>query len=103
MPQMPFCSLAGSYDKMSGGAEADQFIFGAEANNGVRERDVILDYEVGLDEIVLQDGASVASIRETSSQVVVFLEGDRDAIYVRGDGVTAENITIVTDDVFEIV
>ena len=29
-------SLAGSYDKMRGGADADQFIFGAEANNGIR-------------------------------------------------------------------
>lgn len=96
-------SLAGSYDKMQGGAEADQFLFGAEANNGIRERDVILDYEVGLDEIVLQGGASVASIRETSSQVVVFLEGDRDAIYVRGDGVTDNNITIVTESEFDLV
>ncbi len=94
-------SLAGRYDKMFGGAGADEFIFGDEANNGTRERDVILDYEVGIDEIVLQDGASVALIRETSSQVVIFLEGDRDAIYVRGDGVTAENITIFTDDVFD--
>ncbi|SFR06282.1 Ca2+-binding protein, RTX toxin-related [Poseidonocella sedimentorum] len=96
-------SLGGRYDKMSGGAEADQFIFGAETNNGIRERDVILDFEVGLDEIVLQDGASIASIRETSSQVVVFLDGDRDAIYVRGEGVTADNVTIVTDDIFELV
>ncbi len=96
-------SLGGRYDKMSGGAGADQFIFGAETNNGSRERDVIRDYEVGLDEIVLEDGASVASIRQTSSQVIVFLDGDRDAIYVRGEDVTTENITIVTDDVFQLI
>lgn len=100
-------SFGGSYDMMRGGSEADQFIFGAEANNGLRERDVILDYEVGIDEIVLQDGATVGSIRETSSQVVIFLEGDRDAIYVRGDGVTADDIAIVgttgEDDVFALV
>ncbi|SIO45953.1 von Willebrand factor type A domain-containing protein [Rhodovulum sp. ES.010] len=95
-------SLAGQYDRMSGGAEADQFIFGAETNNGVRERDVILDYEVGIDAIVLEAGASVAAVRETSSQVVVFLDGDRDAVYVRGDGVTADNITFVTDDIFDL-
>jgi VCBS repeat-containing protein len=96
-------SLGGSYDKMLGGAAADQFIFGAEANNGIRERDVILDYEVGIDEIILRDGASVETIRVTSSQVVVFLNGDRDSIYVRGDGLTADNLTIITEDVFEFV
>lgn len=88
-------SLGGRYDKVSGGSDADQFVFGAETSNGIRERDVILDYEVGIDEIVLEDGACVASIRQTSSQVVVFLDGDRDAIYIRGDGVTADNLTIV--------
>ena len=69
----------------------------------MRERDVILDYEVGLDSIVLEGGASVGSIRQASSQVVVFLEGDGDAIYVRGDGVTADNLAIVTDGVLELV
>jgi Ca2+-binding RTX toxin-like protein len=90
---------------MFGDMGADQFIFGAETNNGTRERSVILDYEVGIDEIVLEDGASVASIRQTSSQVVIFLEGDRDAIYVRGDGVTEDNISIIgsTEDVFQLI
>jgi hypothetical protein len=98
-------SYAGRYDKMFGDMGADQFIFGAETNNGTRERSVILDYEVGIDEIVLEDGASVASIRQTSSQVVIFLEGDRDAIYVRGDGVTEDNISIIgsTEDVFQLI
>ncbi|MEP5758981.1 MAG: hypothetical protein ABJ327_06675 [Litoreibacter sp.] len=96
-------SLAGSYDRMTGGAGADEFIFGDETSNGRRERDVIMDYEVGIDSIVLEAGTSVASIRETSSQVVVFLDGDRDAIYVRGDGVTADNLTIISDDVFQFV
>ena len=93
-------SLGGSYDKMSGDAGADQFIFSDEATNGIRERDVILDYEVGIDSIVLEGSASVGSIRETSSSVVIFLEGDRDAIYVRGDGVTADNLSIITNDLF---
>jgi VCBS repeat-containing protein len=96
-------SLGGSYDRMTGGEGADEFIFGSETSNGIRERDVIMDYEVGIDRIVLEDGTTVASIRETSSQVVVFLDGDRDAIYVRGEGVTADNLTIVSDDVFDFV
>ena len=91
-------SLGGSYDISAGGGGADQFVFGDEANNGQRERDVIRDYEVGIDSIVLEGGAEVGSIRESSSAVVIFLEGDRDAIYVRGEGVSADNITIVTDE-----
>lgn len=93
-------TLAGSYDKSSGGAGADQFIFGDEATNGVRERDVILDFEVGIDSILLEGSAAIGSIRETSSSVAIFLEGDRDAIYVRGEGITADNLTIITDDAF---
>lgn len=96
-------SLGGSYDKMFGGEGADQFIFGSEANNGERGRSVIMDYEVGIDAIVLEDGASVGSIRESRGQAIVYLEDDRDAIYVRGDGVTAENLSIITEDAFQLV
>lgn len=92
-------SLGGRYDKMTGNDGADQFIFGAETNNGVRERDVIKDYEVGVDSIVLEDGAEIGSIRETRSQVVIFFEDDRDAVYVRGQGVTADNIDIIDNNV----
>ena len=91
-------SLAGTYDKMSGRLGADVFVFGSEALNGARERDVILDYEPGVDSIRLEDGATVASIRETSNSVVVFLEGDGDAIYVRGTDVAASSLTIFNED-----
>ncbi|MFV0474500.1 MAG: alkaline phosphatase family protein [Pikeienuella sp.] len=91
-------SGAGSYDRMGGGAGADAFIFGAETRNGVRERDVILDYEVGVDTIRLEDGASVAAIKTNGSGAVIFLEGDNDAIYVRGEGVNETNLTIITED-----
>ncbi len=94
-------SLSGSYDKLQGGEDADQFVFGAEAMNGVRERDVILDYEVGIDTIVLTDGASVAAVRQSTGGALIFLEGDGDAIYVRGEDVTADNLTIFTDAEFD--
>ncbi|MBN9672984.1 Ig-like domain-containing protein [Roseibium aggregatum] len=97
-------SSAGSYDRMRGGAGADQFIFGDETLNGTRERDVILDYEVGIDEIVLEAGAaSISSIQSSSGGAVILLDGDYDAIYVRGDGVTADNLTIVNDDGMNII
>ncbi|MEM1049027.1 MAG: calcium-binding protein [Pseudomonadota bacterium] len=95
-------SFGGSYDRMFGGDGADQFIFGSETSNGRRERDLIQDYEVGKDSIVLEEGAAIASIRATSSQVIIFLEGDRDVIYVRGDGVTADNLTVTIQDHFDI-
>ena len=88
---------------MTGGGGADSFVFGSESTNARRERDVITDYEVGVDQILLTDGASVGTIRETSKGVVVFLEGDTDAIVIRGDDVTAENVTITTDDMFDFV
>nr|WP_281177174.1 Ig-like domain-containing protein [Marinobacterium profundum] len=93
-------SDAGSYDRMIGGGGADEFVFGQETRNGIRERDVIMDYEVGIDSIVLINGASVGEIRQTSSSVVVFLDGDNDAIYVRGDGVTDQNLDIFTEAEF---
>ncbi len=92
-------SLGGSIDRMSGGEGADIFVIGSEANNGVRERDIILDYEVGIDSILLEDGASVGSIRQTSSGAAIFLEGDRDAIYVQGENILVGNLTIIPENI----
>ncbi|WP_299471232.1 Ig-like domain-containing protein [uncultured Roseibium sp.] len=92
-------SLGGRYDRMVGDGGADQFIFGEETLNGIRERDVILDYEVGVDEIVFEAGAAdVSFIRNFSGGAIIYLDGDRDAIYVRGDNVTADNLTIINDN-----
>ena len=91
-------SLGGGYDRLWGNAGADLFVFGAESQNGRRERDAIYDYETGIDEIVLTDGASIGSIRDTRAGVTIFLEGDRDAIYLRGRDLDAEDITITIDD-----
>ena len=95
-------SLGGRFDRMSGLEGADQFIFGAETQNGRWEIDVIRDYEVGIDSIVLEDGASVRNIKDLWNFVVVTFEGDRDKLIIRGDDVDAENITII-DDPFAIV
>lgn len=88
-------SEGGRFDRMSGGDGADQFVFGAEANNGVRERDIISDFEL-IDSIVLEDGAQLNSVRDMSSGVLVSLQGG-DAIIVYGE-VNSDTITIVTDD-----
>ena len=53
--------------------------------------------------IGLADGTTRAQVRETSSAVVVYFDdptGAQDALYVRGDGVTADNLTFETFDTF---
>jgi hypothetical protein len=85
---------------MSGGLGPDVFVFASEAMNGVRERDVIRDYEVGVDTITLEGGAAIGAIRENSSGATIFLAGDSDAIYVHGAGVTPDNLTIIQDESF---
>jgi predicted extracellular nuclease len=93
----------GRYDTQSGGLGADVFVFGAETQNGIRERDIITDYEVGIDVIGLAEGTTVADIRATSSSAVVYFNdstGAQDALYVRGDGVTADNLTFETFETF---
>lgn len=91
-------SGAGNYDTMQGLAGADIFVFGAEALDRVRERDTILDYEVGVDAIALAEGVSVASIRQSGSSVLVYLEngfGANDAVYIQGPGVSVDTITFI--------
>ena len=90
-------SLGGTYDRMRGGDGEDQFVFGAESSNGRQERDLILDYVVGEDSIVLESGTTVNFIRESTNMAVIYLDGDRDVIYVRGDGVNASNLSIIND------
>lgn len=91
-------SYAGENDRMTGGAGADVFYIGAEALDGVRARDTITDYEVGVDAIMLGEGVAIASLRQVGSTVVAYLDdpaGADDMLYIRGLGVTTENITFV--------
>ncbi|MBN2629648.1 MAG: ExeM/NucH family extracellular endonuclease [Rhodobacteraceae bacterium] len=93
-------SGAGNFDTSEGFGGADVFYFGTEALDTRRERDSILDYEVGVDAIGLASGVDVLSIRQVGNKVVVYLDGPRnadDAIYVSGNGVTASNLTILHD------
>ncbi|MDO5614013.1 MAG: ExeM/NucH family extracellular endonuclease [Paracoccus sp. (in: a-proteobacteria)] len=90
----------GNFDVLTGGAGADVFFFGDAALNGMRERATIMDYETGVDAIALGSGVGVASVQQAGAQVVVYLNdpsGAHDAIYVRGAGVTVDNLTFLTD------
>ncbi|PSK86316.1 hypothetical protein CLV79_10523 [Limimaricola soesokkakensis] len=68
-----------------GGGDAVRFVFGDETANGRREREVILDYEAGLDEIDL-GGASIRKVREFGNNLQIELDGDRDMIFLTGVG-----------------
>lgn len=90
--------FGGPFDRLFGLGGEDVFVFGAETRNGVRDRDTIYDYEVGIDSILLTDGAAIGAVRDTKAGAVVFLEGDGDAIYLRGADIDADTITFIFDD-----
>ncbi|MEM9342041.1 MAG: Ig-like domain-containing protein [Pseudomonadota bacterium] len=89
----------GVFDRLFGGEGADTFVFGDEASDGKADRDVIFDYAAGVDQILLENGASVASFTEFRGNVVLELEGDGDLIIVNGTGnLTFDDLTIVNDE-----
>ena len=87
----------GRYDRATGGEGADTFLFGAEAGNGAKDRDVIWDFEAGVDSIRLAEGAAVRSVEQRGEDVCIRLEGDGDAVFVRGKGLTVDNIGLPLD------
>ena len=88
---------AGGYDRASGGGGADVFAFGAELSNGVRERDVILDFEAGVDSILIATGHAWQAIF-TASGAVIRAGADGDMIHIAGAGLTFEDLGIEVAD-----
>jgi len=76
---------------MSGGSGADVFVFGAGSH-----KDIITDFEVGVDTIALADGVEIDRIREGDNQFVIQLAetgtSRNDNIVVRGDDLTLEDL-----------
>ena len=69
-------------DVMTGNGGADTFVFGADARDGGRDRDVITDFSAD-DTLVLELGAEVSRISERNGNTIIQLEGDRDTIVLR--------------------
>lgn len=91
-------SLAGKKDIMWGGKGADQFVFGAETYNSVKERDVVKDYRVGVDSLVLEDGAEIMKIVEKHCGLKIIFEDDCDVAFIRGKGLSASDLTVLDAD-----
>lgn len=85
-------------DTMTGGGGHDAFIFGTDSRSGRRSTDVVRDYQVGQDVIGLEGGASVRSIVDNGSAIVITLVGDGDRIMVRGAVLNVADITFVQDN-----
>ncbi len=73
----------GDDDRLTGGLGADTFVFGAEARDRDRDRDVITDFALGEDTIVFEAGAMIRFIEQRGDDLFIQLQGDRDAIVVR--------------------
>ncbi|MBN9671545.1 calcium-binding protein [Roseibium aggregatum] len=90
----------GGNDRLTGGEGADTFIFGADSQSGVRDRDVITDFDAGEDTIVLEAGAEILRVVERNGNAIIHLEGDGDRIVVRdADAGIVDNI-VFQDDFF---
>lgn len=84
----------GSLDLALGYGGADAFIFSDEVSNGFAERDVILDFELGVDTLSLDRG-DIASVTETGSGLIIYLEGDGDLILLRGSGLSSDDLDLI--------
>ncbi|WP_240769081.1 calcium-binding protein [Paracoccus liaowanqingii] len=87
-------------DRLTGGLGEDTFVFGADARDGNRDRDVVTDYNAVLDTIVLEAGATIRSSAVRDGGLLITLDGDGDTIFVQNAGpIILGNIALV-DDLF---
>lgn len=100
-----FISQGGARDRMAGGAGGDFFVVGADVDDGVSNRDIILDFEPGRDVLVIDHGARTFSARARNGNFVLQFQGsDRDRVIFRNTTVTStgQYETIRLNDAFSI-
>ena len=90
----------GDDDRLTGLAGADSFVFGADARDADRDRDIITDFTAGVDQIVFEAGAQIRSIEARNGNVIIQLEGDRDSIVVQGADLSIQQDFVFTNDLF---
>jgi Ca2+-binding RTX toxin-like protein len=69
-------------DRLTGREGADTFVFGADARDGNRDRDVITDFNAAEDTILFEAGATIRFVEERNGNLFIQLDGDRDSITV---------------------
>ena len=86
-------------DRLSDDAGADTFVFGADARDGNRDRDVITDFDSAEDSIVLENGVQIKTWNERNGNLIVTLEGsDRDTITIQNaDSSILANFSVIDD------
>ncbi|MGB8813234.1 MAG: M10 family metallopeptidase C-terminal domain-containing protein [Paracoccaceae bacterium] len=82
-------------DKLTGNGGNDVFIFGTDSRSGRRTVDTITDFQAGHDYIGLEAGASVKSIVDNGSAIVITLIGDGDRIVINGAALNVSDIRIL--------
>ncbi|QYK42562.1 MAG: hypothetical protein KF887_05460 [Paracoccaceae bacterium] len=87
-------------DRLTSGLGEDTFVFGADASDGIRDRDVITDYNAALDTIVLESGATIRSFETRDGGLLITLEGDGDTIFVQNAGPIIVGNIVLADDLF---
>ena len=90
-------SGAGIADVATGGHGADTHVFGDELANGIRELDIIQDYDP-LQDLLDLGGHDLATYVETTGSVVLLAGADQDVIMVNGatslDSITFTDATL---------
>ena len=90
----------GDDDRLTGLAGADLFVFGADARDADRDRDVITDFTAGVDRIVFEADAQIRSIQERNGNVIIQMDGDRDTIVVQNADLSIQSDFVFTNDLY---
>lgn len=78
-----FRSGGGLHDRMTGNGGIDFFVFGEETYDDCLDFDRITDFEVGIDRLVLENGAEVAEVYQLGNRnAVVRFEGGMDTLFI---------------------
>ena len=87
-------------DRLTGRGGEDTFVFGADARDGNRDRDVITDFNAAEDTIVFESGATIRFVEERNGNLFIQLDGDRDTITVLNADRSIVDSFVFTDDLF---
>lgn len=87
-------------DRLTGRGGEDTFVFGADARDGNRDRDVITDFNAAEDTIRFEAGATIRFIEQRGADLFIQLDGDRDSITVLNADRSIVDSFVFTDDLF---